>query len=239
MHVLVIVNAVDAPAGLIDERIAARGWRADARLPHAGAALPSSPAGHDALVVLGGAQDAWDDAGFPAFAEEIRLMRAFDAAAKPVLGVCLGAQLMARAWGAAVRRMGGGAFERGVVTMRRVAAEPLLDAVGAAPALASWHRDTFDLPEGATLFLSSAACAHQGFRIGNASWGFQCHIEATPAILGGWLEKSHEIAAPERARIVADCGPGFAVTAAAGAAIVDAWLDRVAERAAACASGRS
>lgn len=232
MHILVIVNAPDAPAGLIAERIAARGWRADAVPPHGGARLPSTPADHDALVVLGGAQDAWDDAGFPAFADEIRLMRAFDAADKPVLGICLGVQLMARAWGAAVRRMGGGAFERGVVAMRRTAAEPLLDAAGEAPALVSWHRDTFDLPEGAVLFLSSDACAHQGFRIGNASWGFQCHVEATPAILGRWLEKAPGIAAPERDRVVADCGPRFAATAAAGAAIIDAWLDRVAAHAA-------
>lgn len=229
MHVLVIVNAVDAPAGRIAERIAARGWRADAVLPHGpgAAALPPDASAHDALVVLGGAQDAWDDAGFPAFADELRLLRAFDAAGKPVLGICLGAQLMARAWGAAVRRMANGAFERGLGPMRRVAPEPLLDAAGAAPLLASWHRDTFDLPQGATLFLSSDACAHQGFRVGNASWGFQCHIEATPAILGRWLEKSPQLPAAERERIVADCGPRFAPAAQAGAAIIDAWLDRV------------
>ena len=138
MHVLVIVNAVDAPAGRIAERIAARGWCAEEVLPHrpGAAALPPDASAHDALVVLGGAQDAWDDAGFPAFADELRLLRAFDAAGKPVLGICLGAQLMARAWGAAVRRMANGAFERGLEPMRRVAPEPLLDAAGAAPLLA-------------------------------------------------------------------------------------------------------
>lgn len=229
MHVLVIVNAADAPAGQIAERIAARGWRADQVLPHApgAAALPSDASAHDALVVLGGAQDAWDDTGFPAFADELRLLRAFDAAGKPVLGICLGAQLMARAWGAEVRRMPGGAFERGLVPMRRVAPEPLLDAAGDAPLLASWHRDTFDLPAGATLFLSSEVCAHQGFRIGNASWGFQCHVEATPAILGRWLEKSPNLPVAERDRITADCGTRFAPAARAGAKIIDAWLDRI------------
>ncbi|SBW07202.1 putative GMP synthase (glutamine-hydrolyzing) [uncultured Alphaproteobacteria bacterium] len=233
MHLLVIVNAPDAPAGRLAERIAARGWRADEVLPHAPgvAPLPASDAGYDALAVLGGAQDAWDDSGFPRFADELRLMRRFDAAGKPVLGICLGAQLMARAWGAEVRRMETGAFERGLVPMRRVAAEPLLDAAGDAPLLTAWHRDTFDLPDGATLFLSSAMCAHQGFRIGNASWGFQCHIEATPEILGRWLEKSPQIPTAERDRVVADCGPRFAVAARAGAAIIDAWLDRVSRRA--------
>lgn len=229
MHVLVIVNATDAPAGLVAERIAARGGRADQRFPHApGGALPPSADDHDGLVVLGGAQDAWDDARFPAFADELRLMRAFDAADKPVLGICLGAQLLARAWGAAVRRMEGGAFERGLVRMRRTAPEPLMAGAGEAPLLASWHRDTFDLPEGASLFLSSEICPHQGFRVGAASWGFQCHVEATPEILGGWLETSPTLDAAERARIAADCGPRFAPAAAAGGAIIDAWLDRVA-----------
>ncbi len=232
MHVLIALNAHDAPAGEIDGLIAARGWRATTIFPHAGGdPLPATPEGYDGLVVLGGAQDAWDDAGFPAFADELRLMRAFDAAGKPVLGICLGAQLMARAWGAEVRRMGG--FERGLTPMRTRADDAVAGAAGPSPTLVSWHRDTFDLPAGAELLLSSADCANQGFRIGRASWAFQCHVEATPAILRRWIEKSPDLAErtpADYARLADDCGPRFATTTAAGTAIVEAWLDRVASR---------
>ena len=97
MRVLVVVNAKDAPAGLVAERIAARGGAIVMVLPHDGAPLPETPTGYDGLVVLGGTQDAWDDADFPAFAAIRRLCRMFDKQGRPVLAICLGAQLLAQA----------------------------------------------------------------------------------------------------------------------------------------------
>lgn len=229
MRVLVVVNAAEAPAGQVSERIAARGGEAVEILPHAGGAiLPETPDSYDALVVLGGAQDAWDDAGFPAFAAIRALMRGFDAEGLPVLAICLGAQLLAQAHGAAVRRMTAG-FERGLTPMRALpppGAPDLVAAAGAEPVLVSWHRDSFDLPAGARLLLSSAACAHQAFQVGRASYGFQCHIEATPEIVGGWIAKSPDRAAVEP--LTAQLGADFDVARRAGAAIIDAWLDLVA-----------
>jgi GMP synthase (glutamine-hydrolysing) len=230
MRVLVVVNALDAPAGQVIARIAARGGVAVEIPAHAaGAKLPETFAAYDALVVLGGAQDAWDDTGFPAFAAIRALMRGFDAEDRPVLAICLGAQLLAQAHGAAVRRMTAG-FERGLTPMRAVRPPPdvpdLIAAAGRDPILASWHRDSFDLPEGAHLLLSSAACTHQAFHVGRASFGFQCHIEATPEIVGGWIAKSRDRAAVEPLKD--QLGPRFDAASRAGTAIIDAWLDLVA-----------
>lgn len=229
MRVLVVVNAKDSPAGLVAERVAARGGALVTVLPHDGATLPETPAGYDGLVVLGGAQNAWDDADFPAFAAIRRLCREFDEQGRPVLAICLGAQLLAQAFGAAVRPMEAG-FERGLTPMRAVPPPPgtpdLVAAAGAPLTLVSWHRDTFELPNGAHRLLASEACAHQAFQVGAASFGFQCHIEATPEIVCDWIAKTrdHANAAP----LAAQLGPRFAEAARAGRAIIDAWLDLVA-----------
>lgn len=230
MRVLVVVNAANAPSGLVSARIAARGGAMVEIAPHAeGESLPGTPRGFDALVVLGGAQDAWDDAGFPAFAAIRALMRSFDAQGLPVLAICLGAQLLAQAHGAAVRRMESG-FARGLTPMRAlpppVGVPDLIAAAGSAPLLTSWHRDTFDLPEGASLLLTSETCAHEAFHVGRASFGFQCHIEATPEIVGGWIANSRDPAAV--APLADQLGPRFEAASRAGAAIIDAWLDLVA-----------
>ncbi len=225
MRVLLVINAREAPAGQVADRIAARGGEIVEVFPHEAGAppLPKGADGFSGMVVLGGKQDAFDDAGFPAFADEMRLIRAFDAAGVPVLGICLGAQLIARAFGARVFRMG--SFERGLVEMRRTGACGLLANAGAPLRLMSWHQDTFDLPDGAELFLSSDACPRQGFRAGRACTGFQCHVEATPEIARGWMSRAADPDAPDLATLRADLATGFTDSMRDGAAIIDAWLD--------------
>ena len=138
--------------------------------------------GIDGLVVLGGPMSVNDGDRYPWIAHERALIRRTIDAEKPVLGICLGAQLIASALGAAVYP---GVKEIGWFPVRR--ADPA-DA-SAAPALPErftplhWHGDTFELPPGAERLAETDAVPNQAFRIGHHVLGLQFHLEATPASL--------------------------------------------------------
>ncbi len=162
------------------------------------APLPDSPHGWDGLVVLGGPQHAYDDAHSPHFPQLMRLMQAFDAAGKPVAGICLGCQLLARAWGGDPWTMK--SLEFGYVQHALTpesAQDPLFAGVDSLPRLMCFHEDTFDLPPSARLLIKGDQCANQCFRVGAHSYGFQFHLEADSAIVNTWIDlfRKGEIAA--------------------------------------------
>ncbi|MDR7276905.1 type 1 glutamine amidotransferase [Catenuloplanes atrovinosus] len=130
-----------------------------------------------ALVVLGGPMGALDDHDHPHLARERALIADCVRRDRPVLGVCLGAQLLAAALGADVRR--GPAAESGTGTVTLTPAgldDPVLGPAGPRPPVVHWHRDTFGLPAGAVLLAGSDTYPHQAFRAGR-SYGFQFHVE--------------------------------------------------------------
>ncbi len=187
-HLLVLQHSDDAPPGLIAEEIAAAGGRIDLRGPDLPISLPPDADSHDGLILLGGVMNALDDIRCRHFPALLELVHAFAARGKPVLGVCLGAQLLARAFGGEIRI--GGAPEFGFVPLdaRPAAAEdPLLCGLAFPVAVMQWHDDTFTLPPGAVHLLESASCPAQAFRIGRAVYGLQCHFEVTADILEIWL----------------------------------------------------
>lgn len=142
----------------------------------------------DLVVVLGGPIGAYEDAIYPFIKDEVRLLERRLAADLPTLGVCLGAQLMARALGAQVYP--GPAKEIGwsPLTLTKAGyASPLVHLAGDKTSMLHWHGDTFDLPEGAILLASTDLCRHQAFSWGRAALGFQCHPEAQAAVLEHWL----------------------------------------------------
>ncbi|MCC6214936.1 MAG: gamma-glutamyl-gamma-aminobutyrate hydrolase family protein [Polyangiaceae bacterium] len=174
-------------------RLAGAFARAGARLEVVrlcdGAAVPASVETGTALVVLGGPMGVsdLDDPRWPFLRAELALVEQRVRLGEPVLGVCLGAQLIAHAAGARVypnTRLGaGGARERapevgwGEVRFPR-GAHPVTRAVAEREPMFHWHGDTFDLPAGATLFASTDSCAHQAFAIGERCFGLQFHCEA-------------------------------------------------------------
>ena len=119
-RLLVIQHCPVTPIGTVGAFLEARGAQLDTRFPHNGDPLPGSAAGFDGLIVLGGPQHAGDDDGHPAFRAIIRLIRQFHRAAKPVYGICLGAQLIARAFGEKVYPFG--AMEVGFLPAQPTAA---------------------------------------------------------------------------------------------------------------------
>jgi len=154
--------------------------------PWADNRLPSTDEA-DALVVFGGEQSARDDHThlyLPALAD---LMAAYTAARKPVLGICLGSQLLARAFGAENHL--GTAPEFGWVDVSLTEegrADPVLGTLPETFPIFQWHSDTFTLPEGATHLAHSPNARHQAFRIGQATYGTQFHFEASRSVVQDW-----------------------------------------------------
>lgn len=189
MRILVIESSHTAPIGMIGTALEGLGATLVTLRPGRGEPLPDGPAGFDGLVVLGGPQDAWDDAQGPHFPQTMRLIRAF-AADRPVMGLCLGAQLAARALGAGVRRNPAGP-ELGFQPVRleeAAADDPLLHDAGPVRHVAQWHFDLFDLPPGAVRLATNDVTPVQAFRMGRFLYGFQFHPEADAPILRGWRD---------------------------------------------------
>ncbi|MGN8245404.1 type 1 glutamine amidotransferase [Cellulomonas soli] len=136
------------------------------------------------VVVMGGPMDADDVAGHPGLAAEQALLAAAVDAEVPVLGVCLGMQLLALALGARLHLRA--ATEIGFAPIDVVADDPVLAAFGPRPTVLHWHSDTVDLPNGATLLASTGATPVQAFRAGSAL-GLQFHPELDTGMLDLWL----------------------------------------------------
>ncbi|MGW1542164.1 type 1 glutamine amidotransferase [Streptomyces sp. NPDC002309] len=164
------------------------------------------------LVVLGGPMNALDDGRHPHLAAERRLLRQAVHEGVPVLGVCLGAQLLAAAAGADVTRGPEPEIGPGSVTLRTAAEDdPLLHGVGREMPVLHWHQDTFTLPEGAFLLASSDRYPHQAFRLGPRAWGLQFHIEVDAAAVEGFGPELPEHARPSEEETDAIAAVGRAV----------------------------
>ncbi len=144
-------------------------------------AVPA-PDAFDALIVMGGPMGVADEAQYPWLSGEKRLIRAALDAGKPVLGICLGAQLIAHVLGAPVTR--NPEPEIGWFDVERTDAgrgHPLLAGIPERMRVFHWHGDTFAIPEGGQCLMRSDACAHQAFAIGSRVLGLQFHLEVTAA----------------------------------------------------------
>lgn len=142
----------------------------------------------DLLVVLGGPINVNDDANYPFLAQETEILKKRLAADKPTLGICLGAQLIARALGAKVYP--GQAKEIGWGPLLLTAAgqaSPVKYLAAQHTFMFHWHGDTFDLPQGAVLLAGTEACLHQAFAWGAHTLAFQCHPEVRTAELENWF----------------------------------------------------
>lgn len=229
MRVLVIQNFEDTGLGQVGRALEEAGAEIDLVKAHEGEPLPGDAAGHDALVVLGGGQSALDDADYPYLPALARLTRTFGEADKAVLGICLGAQLVARGHGG--RNVLGRPQEfgwRDVTLSAQGLDDPMLAAAPAVFPIFHWHNDTFDLPPGATHLATSAMTPNQAFRVGRAVYGIQFHFEADTGLVDDWSRIFVDY--------LAECQPGWperhrsdeaefgAAADAAGLALARAWV---------------
>jgi GMP synthase (glutamine-hydrolysing) len=184
--------------------------------------------GADLLVVLGGPIGAYEENDYPFLAAEIALIERRLARGRIVLGLCLGAQLMARALGAAVRPAGFKEIGWAPVTLSRDGVGSALAALAGAQVL-HWHGDTFDLPSGATHLAATARTPNQAFAWQRHGLALQFHVETTAPGLERWyVGHALEIAqAPgvSVAALRADARRHAAALVAAGRRLLDDWLD--------------
>lgn len=140
----------------------------------------------DLLVVLGGPIGAFDDALYPCLADELAVIAERLRYQRPLLGICLGAQLIARALGAGVSSMGFKEIGFAPLKLALAGGSSPLAALGDVPVL-HWHGDRFEIPAGATRLAGTSVCDNQVFCVGRHVLALQCHLEADPRHIERWL----------------------------------------------------
>ncbi len=154
-----------------------------------GAALPEDPAKYGAIVILGGPMNVYEEDAHPYLKDDDRFIKDCFRIGKPMLGLCLGAQLISKASGAKVGRNHEkeiGWFD--VELTEDGVNDPLFKGFDKTIEVFQWHGDTFDIPENGAHLASSPLCANQAFRYNENAYGLQFHLEVTNDMVVEWLD---------------------------------------------------
>jgi GMP synthase (glutamine-hydrolysing) len=230
MRVLSVVHEdTETGGGGLFERVALeRGERLDRWFTADGAQAPGDPTEWDAIMVFGGAMHPDQDAEYAWLADETAFIEGALAARVPLLGVCLGAQLVARAAGAQV----GPAGEREVgwheVELNDDGAtDPVLGVLPECFTAFQWHYYTYELPAGAVELASSRA-ARQAYRLGERTWAVQFHPEVERHMLDHWFDMGRDELPKPVEEMATETDRQLATWNEHGRALCDAFLDEAA-----------
>ncbi len=196
MNVLAVVHGANCPPGSFGDVVEERGHRLDTWPIGAGGAPPSPIEDYAAVMLFGGSMHADQEEHHPWLVEEDAFICDLLDRRVPLLGVCLGAQLVAKAAGARVFELE--EPEIGWVDVEltdEAADDPVLAALPRRFPAFEWHYYAFDVPGSAVELARSGACP-QAFRLGDAAWAVQFHPEVTPAIVVRWIDEATESLPP-------------------------------------------
>jgi GMP synthase-like glutamine amidotransferase len=193
MRALVLQHvAVEGP-GTLASYLAIRGWALATVALYAGARLPADAEEYQAVIVMGGPMGVYDEAQYPFLRDEHRFLTRVLEQGVPLLGICLGSQLLAKALGARVYRNPHREIGWYTVDLTPAGvADPLFAGLTSPIPVFQWHGDAFDMPAGATPLASSPLCTHQAFRYGDRVYGLLFHLELTPAMIHSWMAAFHD-----------------------------------------------
>ncbi|EDP64987.1 glutamine amidotransferase [alpha proteobacterium BAL199] len=203
--VLIVVHQKHSTPGRVGELLEARGYTLDRLCPCLDHPLPPDPSEYAAVVVFGGPMSANDDHCLAGIGREIDYTNRVLDSGVPYLGICLGAQILARALGGSVTPHPQNHVEVGYTRVEPVpGAEELFEH---SRFFYQWHREGFEMPRGATpLATGTGAFPNQAFRVGEKVYGLQFHPEITLAMIHRWnLGGGHRLhlpgAQPKRAHL--------------------------------------
>ena len=233
-RVSILLHADPETPGLIAEILDRRGVEMETVRGYAGERIPASMDGRDALVVMGGPMGVYDQGRLPFLRDEIELIGEALRSGKPVLGVCLGSELLAAALGAKVEpaRKEIGWYP---VTLTDAAAhDPLWRDVDRSIAVFHWHGDAFELPPGAVPLAASALTPYQAFRHGRAAYGLLFHMEMDEGMVRAMVETFGEElreAGADADRVLAQAPSAVREMRRVGSIVFDRWVDRIGDEA--------
>jgi GMP synthase (glutamine-hydrolysing) len=190
---LILQHTAQEHSGLFESIMQEQGWRRETLPLFDGASFPASPDEFDLILSLGGPMSANQERAYPFLKKERAFLHQALKRGQPVLGICLGAQLMARALGARVYP--GPHKEIGWYWLNQTPAgrsDPLFSRLDPFFLVFQWHGETFDLPPGAVCLAGNRPYPHQAFRFGARAYGLQFHLELDLALLKSWLSSWEE-----------------------------------------------
>ena len=174
--------------GLLGRSVRARGFPIISAHAWEGDLDDLRPSDFGGVVPLGGSMQSWDEAAVPYLGRQRLFLREAVEEGVPVLGICLGGQLLARALGAEVRpaeRLEAGWLP--IEATPEAAGDALLGHLRDPVSVYQWHTDIFDLPEGSVRVARSEQSENQAFRFGERWWGVQFHPEVDAPLFAGWM----------------------------------------------------
>jgi GMP synthase-like glutamine amidotransferase len=188
VRVLSVTHGPSVPGGVFDEAVEAGGHALERwQVPDGGSPDPASA--YDAVMVFGGSMHPDQDDEFGWLEREEEFLHDVIASEVPAFGVCLGAQMLARAAGAGVRPARLPEIGWLDVSLTPAGSEdPVLGALPPEATVFQWHHYTFDVPAGGVELARSEICT-QAFRLRQPAWGIQFHAEVTLAMVSAWTEE--------------------------------------------------
>ncbi|MBF0217526.1 MAG: type 1 glutamine amidotransferase [Candidatus Omnitrophica bacterium] len=187
--ILFIKHIRNEGPGILEDHFLRNGYRTKTIELWRGDGLPGGLEGIEAVVSMGGPMNVYEEEKYHFLGEEDIFLGKILKEKVPFMGICLGAQLLAKAAGAKVRknRVKELGFS-GITLTDKGSVSPIFKGFGRDVEVFQWHEDTFDIPDGGERLASSPECENQAFSIGPSAFGLQFHLEVTGEIVGDWLK---------------------------------------------------
>jgi GMP synthase-like glutamine amidotransferase len=223
MRVLSVTHGPTVPGGVFELAVDEGGHTLERWSVPAGGS-PDPARDYDAVMVFGGSMHPDQDDRFAWLAREQEFLQEALAERVPTVGVCLGAQLVARAAGAAVKPVSEPEIGWLEVTLTPAgAADPVLGVLPDTATVFQWHHYTFDLPPSGIELARSPVCT-QAFRLDGPAWAIQFHAEVTSAMLSAWIEEDPDDLPMPADELRAESAEHLATSTEQGRALVEAFL---------------